>query len=110
MQPEPLIERDCKIEHEGRTYEAGGAFLAPCTDGYWRGMVYVGEECGRRLRTVTDWHGNVLATASLGPIYRRNFCRMQAVTFEWNGIKFHGRFCPDASESVRVRSTRKVGG
>ena len=36
-----LLETNCKIALQGQTYEAGGAYLLPCTDGKYRGVVYV---------------------------------------------------------------------
>ena len=100
----PLIEPDCTITHNGATFASGGAVLAPCTDGYWRGVVYQGTDSG----TVRTWHGDKLAFASYGRPYQGNFCRMRSVTFTLGGITFHGRWCPDWADMIRVRSTRKV--
>jgi hypothetical protein len=102
MNPEPIIETNCTIEHEGRSYSAAGASLCPCPDSYWRGVVYV-----KPPAAVTDWHGNRIASALFGREYRGNFCTMRAVTFDWNGIRFHGRYCPDRSQAVGVRSTKR---
>ncbi len=114
MQPQPIVESDCTIELQGKTFTAGGAVLAPCTDGKWRGCVYVqspykNETTGYRGETiqyVTTWHGDKIALARLGKVYQGNFCRMQAVSFEWQGMRFTGRYCPDWSDLVRVHTTK----
>ncbi len=98
-------EIDCTIEHEGKKYEAGGSFFSDCSDGYIRGVVYVRKNGNHN--TVGTWHGKIIAPANLGPIYRGNYCRMQAITFVYENVKFHGRYCPDTSQAVRVRSTKK---
>jgi hypothetical protein len=98
-----FVEKDCKIEHEGKTFESGGSYLLPCTDGKIRGAVYVSEENMRRV--VTTWHGEVIAPATWTD-YQGNFCRMRRVSFTWQGRKFVGDYCPDWSELVKVRSTK----
>lgn len=47
------IEQDCVITHEGKRYEAEGAFVTPD-----RLFAYLKQIGGRWV--VTDWHGNVL--------------------------------------------------
>jgi hypothetical protein len=111
---ETFIEQDCTVTHEGRDFTAGGAWLADCTDGYRRGVVYVNDAgcdpyCQAEV-AVTDWHGNVLARGVVGARYRGNHCRMRCLTFTHNGVVFTGRYCPDTSQAVRVRSTKKIGG
>lgn len=101
MKPEPFVETDCKIEHADQTFEAGGAFLLPASDGRFRGVVYVAENPSR----VTTWHGETIAPAELGHVYRGPFCRMQSVRFHYKGILFFGRYCPDWAQMVRVRSS-----
>lgn len=100
----PFVEEDCTITHEGRTFTAGGAWLADCPDGYRRGVVYANPGAG----IVTDWHGNVIARASYGKPYQGPFCTMQSVSFVVDGILYAGRWCPDWASAVNVRSTRKV--
>ena len=46
------VETDCTIEHEGRTFEAGGAIVTPD-----RILAYPGEG-----GVLTDWHGRQLGT------------------------------------------------
>ena len=109
-----FVEESCTISHEGRTFEAGGAWLCDCTDGYRRGVVYakVTNESpsgvGYSWGVVTDWHGNQIAKAEFKPTYQGNFCRMRSLSFVVDGVKFSGRWCPDWADAVRVRSTRKV--
>lgn len=116
-----FVETDCKFEHGGRMFEAGGAFLADCSDGFRRGVVYakpadvqgISDRLGRRFNRatygiVTDWHGNKLADAEFGEEYQGNFCKMRAVSFTIDGVKYAGRYCPDWADMIRVRSTRKV--
>ena len=109
---EYFVEDRCTVEFQRKTFTSGGAFIAPCSDGFARGVVYVkaGLPNGARGHVVTDWHGNTIARAELGPVYRGNFCKMQAVTFTLDGVRFHGRYCPDWANMVRVRSTKKVKG
>ncbi len=99
-----FVETDCTVSHNGQEFSAGGAFLADCSDGYRRGVVYAQAVCLR----VTDWHGNIVAPARFGRIYRGNYCRMQSVSFVIAGVTYTGRYCPDTADMVRVRSTRRV--
>lgn len=117
-----FIETDCKIEHEGRTFEAGGAWLCDCTDGYRRGVVYVKpaepiqtpingvySPSYPRRGIVTDWHGNKLADASISMPFRGGFgARMRSVRFTIDGVTYTGRYGCDWASACRVKSTRKV--
>ncbi len=47
---EPFVESDCTIEHEGRTFESGGAFVSDT-----HLIAYAGPD-----HTLTDWHGKRL--------------------------------------------------
>ena len=99
-----FIEENCTVEHNGKEYTAGGAWLTQCTDGYYRGVVYSTWGKGS---FVTDWHGKKIASARYGHKFRGNFCWMQYVSFEYEGIMFKGFYCPDWNQSIRVRSTKK---
>ena len=104
-----FIEATCVFTHEGRSYEAGGAWIADCTDGYSRGVVYVKpQRDGHSDGAVTDWHGNFLAVAEYGPRFQGPFCRMRCVSFTFDGVRYYGRYCPDWSDAVRVRSTKPL--
>ena len=118
-----FVEADCKIVHEGREFESGGAWICDCSDGYRRGVVYakpaepshVGEFC--RIRPieyprrgiVTDWHGTKIADAVFGVPYRGGFgAKMRSVRFTLGGVTFTGRYGCDWASAVRVRSTKKI--
>jgi len=101
-----IVEKDCTITHDGRKFTGDGSYFYDARDGYTHGVVYVDESS--RQHRVTTWHGQVLAVAELGPIYQGNYCRLRSVLFELKGVLFHGRYCPDTGNAVRVRSTRRV--
>lgn len=105
-----FMETDCKITHEGREFDSGGAYILPCTDGKWRGVVYVKINNdsptwrGVYRGTVTTWKGEKIADCS-ATYFDGNFCRMSAVSFDWNGHHFTGRYCPDWADACKVHST-----
>lgn len=118
-----FIEENCTIEHEGKQFTSGGAWLCDCSDGKRRGVVYVNppmngqyKSCGgamiacasRGWGNVTTWHGKLIAKAYFGERYQGTYCRMQSVSFELNGVKYSGRYCPDTSGACRVTSTRPI--
>ena len=106
-----FVETDCMITHEGKTFESGGSYLVDCTDGYRRGVVYakpIGTPNTTGCPCVTTWHGEYIASAHFGREYRGNFCRMQSVSFTLDGVRYTGRYCPDWSQAVKVRSTRII--
>jgi hypothetical protein len=79
------IEKDCVVEHAGRSYEAGGAVVTP-------------ELCVAYLADggkVTDWHGTVLGTFKIVASWRtpRSFVssRMHAVHVTIDGVLYKGR-------------------
>lgn len=108
-----FIEQDCTIEHEGKSYTSGGAYLVECPDGKHRGVVYVSNALsvhGSRgwlsgYADITDWHGNKIARC-IYTDYRGNFCKMRRISFELDGKKFVGDYCPDWSQACKVRSTK----
>ena len=109
--PHPMtafVEQNCVFEHDGQSYEAGGAWLLQCIDGYRRGVVYAKPTATPPC--VTDWHGNTISPARFGPIYNGPFCCMRSVTFTLDGVTFTGRYCPDCADAIRVRSSKPVGG
>lgn len=114
-----FVETNCVIEHEGQTFESGGAWLCDCTDGYRRGVVYakpdkMNHDWREAMQftasgVVTDWHGNVLAKATFGPVYRGGFgAKMRSVRFTVDGVTYTGRYGCDWAQAVRVRSTKRV--
>jgi hypothetical protein len=54
------IEKDCTFEHEGRTFEAGGAVVTPD-----RIIAYLGKD-----GVLTDWHGNKIGTYRVTSTWR----------------------------------------
>lgn len=36
-----INETNCAIEHNGQTFEPGGACILPCKDGKLRGVIYM---------------------------------------------------------------------
>ena len=104
-----FIETDCVVTHDGQSFAAGGAWIADCTDGIRRGVVYAKpERDGHSSGAVTDWHGNFLAVAEYGPRFQGPFCRMRCVSFTFDGVRYCGRYCPDWTNAVRVRSTKSL--
>jgi hypothetical protein len=107
-----FVETDCAIEHDGKRFEAGGAWICDCTDGFRRGVVYAKPNDDKAQwacrGVVTTWHGEKIADAWFGSTYRGNYCRMRSVSFTIDGVVFTGRYCPDTSQAIRVRSTKAV--
>ena len=102
-----FVETNCTFEHKGKTFEAGGAFLADNV-----GLVYVREIplCGGKLRglEVTDWHGNALGTASVRSTWNRytrygerNRWTAYRVHLH-DGSIWHGRHCSDNAQALRI--------
>ncbi len=52
LQKGVYVERDCVIEHEGRRFESGGAFVSPA-----HVIAYLGKN-----GMLSDWHGRCLGT------------------------------------------------
>ena len=110
-----FVEQDCTFQHEGQQFTNGGAWLADCSDGYRRGVVYAKPDGKRGMYgyemmnsgIVTDWHGNLIAKATFGQVYRGGFgAKMRSVYFVLDGIAYAGRYGCDWADAVRVRSTR----
>jgi len=95
-----FIEKDCIFELDGKKFESGGAWIVPCSDGRFRGVVYEKEEY------VSTWHGEKIAPAKFGRVYRGKFCKMQSVSFTYEGKRFYGKYCPDWSQAIRVKSAK----
>jgi hypothetical protein len=102
MKSQAFVEQNCTVKHEGQSFMSGGAYLLNCMDGIARGIVHADPSKG----IVTTWHGKQIARAAFGPVYRGNFCRMQSVSFDFQGVRFTGRYCPDWASAVKVHSTK----
>lgn len=103
------IERDCKVEFEGKTFESGGAFIGiDSKTGKHVGYVY-GKIDSNKYHWVTNWHGNIKVNAHFGNVYRSNFGdRRRHVQFRWKGINFHGVWCSiDFNELIKVKEMKK---
>jgi hypothetical protein len=83
---EVKIETDCTITHEGKSFEAGGAFVSP---------THVTAYMSADMRTVTDWHGNKLGDARIVSKWRRprNYVssHMYQVEVTIEGRRYTGR-------------------
>ena len=97
-----INETNCTIEHNGQTFESGGAYILPCKDGKLRGVIYVSND----QRTVTTWHGEFIAKVDTVSRYRGNFCKMTRITFTYEGRKMIGEYCADWADACKVRSTK----
>lgn len=82
----PYIEKECTIEHEGQTFESGGAVI---TDSYVIG--YMSSD----MRQVTTWHGEVISenvrVTAKWPIRSYVSSHMYQVRAFINGKWFTGR-------------------
>jgi hypothetical protein len=104
-----MIEKDCTIEHEGRKFTVGGAYI-----GDNHGLVYLNKREG--LWRVTDWHGNVLGTVksySKGPVVwgpKGVPYYMAYVRLDLDGREWFGRYAPESGEAVRIRAVKRPKG
>lgn len=92
------VEQDCTIEHEGQTFEAGGAVVTPeYAIGYCDGLETHYRGTFSTDGVIMSWHGAVL-----GEVYTcRRFsnwqphlglwCTMFQVTAIIDGVKYTGR-------------------
>lgn len=100
-----FIDQDCTIEHEGKTFTSGGAFIARRTDtGKFGGIVYA-EWRDDKPFTVSNWDGDIRMPAQKGKVWLSNFGdKRRSVWFEWNNVKFYGVWCSiDNNQVVRVK-------
>ena len=94
------IETNCTIEHEGKSFEAGGAFV---NENYAVG--YVGEllnvntsgtamRVTNGTRALTNWHGEQIGTCYIStgwPIRSYIGSRMYQIYARINGVDYTGR-------------------
>lgn len=85
MQTAQYIETNCTIEHEDRTFEAGGAVVA---DQF--AVAYLGKD-----GVLTDWHGETLGTYRITATWKtpRSFVsgHMHQVVASVGGRTYTGR-------------------
>lgn len=91
----PYVEQDCTIEHNGQTFEAGGAVV---TNDIIYGYVVD--------RTIRNWHGDTI----LLRITRTNTTRMwqgARLTAVWavdaDGQRWFGKYGSDWADLIRMR-------
>jgi hypothetical protein len=94
-----FIETDCKIEHEGKSFESGGSFLAiNKKTGKLGGILYA---CYSKkdlpFGEVTSWNGSLRIKAKFGYIFNSNFrdcqgfpVKRQYCWFSYQGHNFIG--------------------
>lgn len=95
----PWIETDCTIEHNGQTYESGGAAIWP------EGLIaYVSPReaderdarpwRGQRVRLET-WRGELLGHAVIASVWRTPRSWITSHAFAWrasvDGVAYYGR-------------------
>ena len=96
----PFCEIGCIIEHEGRTFESGGAYL---TQDYAVG--YLSSDC----KSITTWKGDPLGQCRVTSSWDRTprsylYSRQFQVEATINGIKYTGR---SAGAGMLWRGKRK---
>jgi hypothetical protein len=101
-----FIDTDCKIEHEGKIFESGGAFILTNTKTEkMGGMVYGYEE----EKKVGNWDGSLKIPAHYGRIYESNFLgnRRRHVWFKYDGKNFFGVcYSVDWDQRYQVREVK----
>jgi len=94
------VETDCTIEHDGQTFEAGGAVVTPDLI-----LGYVNEP----KRQVTDWHGTtvlllVTDIRKHSQWVGRNYVTLSHVwAVDVNGQRWYGKYGSDWSDLIRMR-------
>jgi len=82
----PYVERECVVQHEGKTFEAGGAFVSPA---YVIG--YLADN-----GVLTSWHGKKIGTyhiTSTWPIRSFMSTTISQVEATVNSVTYTGRSC-----------------
>jgi len=103
-----FIEEHCAIEHEGATFEAGGAWLAKRVDtGKYEGILYMLDN-GSSIGT---WHGDKKVRCSFGESWISNFGdERMTVWFHWDvdGVQkaFMGTWYKSAGDYVRCKEVK----
>ena len=98
------IEKECKIDFNGITFENSGAFIGIDVNGLYGGCVYGEWE----RKEVTNWHGTLRVKANYGRKYQSNFGDTRChVWFTWKGVKFHGTWCSiEWNQLIRVKQIK----
>ena len=109
-----FIDQNCTIEHNGQTFESGGAFIAERADtGKLAGVVYAqwaDPKTDPHITGgyITNWHGDIKIRAYFGREYRSNFGdKRRSVWFTYKGREMFGVWCStDWNQLVRVREIK----
>ncbi len=93
-----MIEQDCTIEHGGKTFEAGGAIVAPdfC-------IAYIGPN-----GALNDWHGRKIGTIRVRSSWRVSSwmgTHMHQIEATVDGVTYTGR---SFGEGMIYRGRRKA--
>jgi hypothetical protein len=93
------IEKECVIEHDGKKYESGGAFIVDNI-----GAVY-GDW---NFKTVSNWHGTIKIPARYGKEFKSNMGdKRRHVWFKREGKIFHGVWCAiDNNQLIMVKAIK----
>lgn len=100
------IEKDCTIEHNGRTFEAGGSYIVGDV-----ALVYVSKREGENFRC-TDWHGKTLGAVLTHKVGAWRYpprgipYRMAYVRVSMNGREWWGRYNCENGQAVRLRAVK----
>lgn len=97
-----FVEQDCTISFEGKTFEAGGAFISPDFL-----IAYPDTETSGALK---DWHGNVIGRCNVLSSWRINSW-MSSHMFSYecfvDGVRYVGRGCGKGMLLRAKRSPRQ---
>jgi hypothetical protein len=90
-----FIEQDCKIVHEGKTFESGGSWMMQRADTkQYVGILYLYTTTiapGRVTYHVGTWDGSKKVPCSVFSHWRGNFGdKRLALRFHWDGMAFTG--------------------
>lgn len=105
-----FIERECILEHEGRKYESGGAWIGAHRDtGRLGGLLYVHRTEGQATH-VGSWGDSLRLDAYFGRTWRSGWGdERQVVYFTYVERPFYGIWYKSAGDFLRCWETRKRG-
>ena len=106
--PGTFIEQDCVIEHQGRKFESGGAYIGRHRKtGRLGGILYVIREESKPTY-VGSWDAQMKVPARFGCSWTSGFGdTRQSVYFELEDKPFYGIWYKSGSEIVRCREVKK---
>jgi len=95
-----LIDQDCTIEHEGKKFTSGGAFIGKDKNDKFGGIVYAYES----TKQVGNWDGSIKINARFGMTWQNNMGDIrQSVYFTYESVNFYGVYYKSGSDIVRCR-------